>query len=128
MNTAAQKDYSVSWESRTDHLSVHVSGARTYAAVMALSREVFNAAQASHQSSVLVDVREFAGRLGVLDSYRLVTDAFEMLRGGGIRKAAVVDVPLSPVPEWFLETVARNRGFNFRVFASPEEALAWLGS
>jgi hypothetical protein len=73
-----------------------------------------------------VDVRAFEGRLSVLDIYVLVTELFQNLRGKGIRQAAIVDKPQSAAREWFLETVAVNRGFNLRIFPEVEEARAWL--
>jgi hypothetical protein len=91
-----------------------------------MTTEIFDIALDNRLSKVLVDVRELEGRLGILDSYLLVTEVFDKLRGKGMRKAAIVDEPVSSLREWFLETVARNRGFNFRVFADQEDALKWL--
>jgi hypothetical protein len=41
-------------------------------------------------------------------------------------QAAIVDKPQSAAREWFLETVAVNRGLNLRMFTDIEEARAWL--
>jgi hypothetical protein len=75
---------------------------------------------------VLVDVRGLKGRLSTLDSYRVVTEVFQKLRGQGLLKAAILDRKAPSLRIRFIETVALNRGFNFRVFTSRDEALAWL--
>jgi hypothetical protein len=77
---------------------------------------------------VLVDVRGLKGRLNVLDSYLVVTQVFEQLRGHGLLKAAILDSRDPSLRIRFIETVALNRGFNFRVFTSRSEALAWLAA
>lgn len=120
------KDYTLATEAQNSHLFAHVSGIRTGESVAKVTVEVFDATIANGLSRVLVDVRAFEGRLGVLDIYLLVTELFQNLRGKGIKKAAIVDRPHSGMREWFLETVAINRGFNLRIFSEVEEARQWL--
>jgi len=119
-------DYTLVIEVQAGYLFARASGVRTRVGVAAMTLEVFEAARANRLSKVLVDVRELSGRLGTVDNVRLVTEVFEKLRGKGIRKAAIVDEQAPGVRGWFLETVARNRGFNFRIFADEQEAHAWL--
>jgi hypothetical protein len=121
-----QEHHTLAIEAKGGHLFARASGVRTLDTVTAITMEVFDAALANHLSKVLIDVRELKGRLGILDSYLVVTRLFEKLRGKGIHKAAIVDERVPSLGGWFLETVARNRGFNFRVFADQEEALEWL--
>lgn len=121
-----QPGYTLATEVRGDHLLVRASGVRTRAAVEAITAEVFDTVLANGLAKALIDVRELKGRLGTLDSYYLVTEVFAKLRGKGMTKAAIVDRPPSPIREWFLETVARNRGYNFRMFADERDALEWL--
>lgn len=123
-----QQQYSLAFEPKSTHLFVRASGVRTLATVTAMTREVFDVALANNLSRVLIDVKGLKGRLGVLDSYLVVTDVFQKLRGKGIRRAAIVDEQASSLRGWFLETVARNRGFNFRMFIGQEEAREWLES
>jgi hypothetical protein len=118
--------YTLVMEAQGDALLVRASGVRTRATVTAMTLEVFEAARANGLSKTLVNVTELKGRLGIVDAYLIVTEVFETLRGKGLRRAAVVDERATPVREWFLEVVARNRGFNFRVFADPQAALDWL--
>lgn len=122
----AREKYALVMEIKEDHLLAHASGVRTLETVRAMTHEVFEATVASGLSKTLVDVRELAGRLGALESYYLVTDVFDRLRGKGIQKAAIIDRPTWPLRDWFLETVARNRGYNFRIFDNPADAREWL--
>lgn len=118
--------YTLAIENKGDHLFVRSSGIRTRDTVTAMTMEIFNAALAHSLSKALIDVRKLKGRLGILDSYLIVTEVFQKLRGKGIRKAAIVDERVSSLRWWFLETVAVNHGFNFRVFDNQEDALEWL--
>ena len=120
------RQYTFSIELKDGYLLARAHGERTRATVTAITMEVFEAAMAKDFPKALIDVRELDGRLSVLDSYLIVTQVFEKLRGKVLRKAAIVDWRISSTRGWFLETVARNRGFNIRVFADSREALAWL--
>jgi hypothetical protein len=122
----APQQYKLSIKYQGSYLVAQARGERTRATVTAITMEIFEAALAQEFPRVLIDVRKLEGRLSVLDSYLIVTQVFEKLRGRVLRKAAIVDEQISSSRGWFLETVARNRGFNFRVFTTPEEALAWL--
>ena len=121
-----QKGYELSIIPKEGYLFVTAMGIRTRETVSAMTREVFDAAVAQDTKSVVIDVREMRGGFGIMDIYLLVADVFETLRGKGIQRAAVVDVRSSPMREAFLETAARNRGFNLRVFANTEDAEKWI--
>ena len=118
--------YKLAIETKGNYVSVRADGARNRATVTAMTMEIFDAALTNHMSKVLVDVRGLKGRLGIMDSYVIVTETFQKLRGKGLQKAAIVDERVPWLRDWFLETVARNRQFNFRVFTSTEKALEWL--
>ena len=121
-----EKDYTLFIEARGSHLFARASGVRTRDTVTAMTIDIFDTAIDNNLSKVLIDVNELKGKLGIFDSYRVVTLVFQSLRGKGIRKAAIFDEQVSSHREWFLETVARNRGFNLRIFANLEDALKWL--
>lgn len=121
-----QEKYPLSTKAKGSYLIVRASGVRNRATEMALVMDIFNSALTIHLSQVLIDVRKLKGRLSILDSYLVVTEVFQELRGKGINKAALVDVQVSSIRGWFLETVARNRSFNFRIFTTNEDALKWL--
>jgi hypothetical protein len=121
-----QKGYELSIEQKEGYLLITAVGLRTRETVSAMTREVFEAAVAHGKKSVVIDVRQLRGGFGIMDIYLLVSDVFETLRGKGIQRAAVVDMRSSPMREAFLETAARNRGFNLRVFADTDEAEKWM--
>jgi hypothetical protein len=59
------------------------SGSQKRGVVACLVIEIVQATIELHKRKVLVDVRELEGRLGVFDSYFLVTKDFQRLRGRG---------------------------------------------
>ena len=113
-------------ESREGYLNAVAIGVRTRENVAAITARIFDSLDDRGLDCVLVDVRGLKGRLGVSDSLQLATEVFPLFRGKGLRKAAVVSGRARPARGWFLETVSRNRGFNFRVFASVDDAVEWL--
>ena len=123
-----EEQYTLTIEPRAGHLFARASGVRTRASVMAITVEVFDAAVANDLTKALIDVTELQGRLGILDSFLLVTKVFQRIRGKGVSRAAIVDATVPTRGERFLETVARNRAFSFRVFGDEEVALEWLES
>jgi hypothetical protein len=60
------------------------------------------------------------------ENYILVSNLFQSIRGKGLKKAAILDVGVSLGRGRFLETVARNRGYNFRIFVDQDQAVEWL--
>ena len=123
-----EQNYSLSMKVKSNHLSVYARGIRTRATVYAITMEVFEKARAEEQSRVLIDVKNLEGALGVLDSFFLVTEVFQKIRGKAIRQAAIVDEHQSYLRGRFLETVAVNRGFNLKIFSNHEDAEAWIES
>jgi len=93
-----------------------------------MTLEIFRAAQAAQVTEAIVDVRELGGRLALMDGHLVVNVVFETLREEGLRKAAVVDEKTPPLGSRFVETIAANRGFNFRVFDDRDETLKWLAA
>jgi hypothetical protein len=71
----------------------------------------------------LADARRMTGDLSILEWHSLAT-AFES-SWPGVR-LAIVDRADRLKPDRFLETSARNRGINVRVFDDPQPALDWL--
>lgn len=109
-----------------DYLSALAEGERSIDTVTAIALEVAQAAKAAGLAKILVDVRQLQGHLRLIDGYLVVNGVFENLRGTGLRRAAIVDRPTPRPGMRFIETIARNRGFEFRVFDDPERALRWL--
>lgn len=79
-------------------------------------------------SRYLGDCRALPVETGaVLDIYELVELYASMGLDRRIREALVIAGPARPREDLdFYETVARNRGFNVRIFDDMEAARAWL--
>lgn len=77
---------------------------------------------AHHCPKMLVDIRGVEGRLGVFETFNLVSSHPSMQ---GVC-AAIVDRP--EYSSWFefYETVSVNRGYHNKVFTEIEKALEWL--
>jgi hypothetical protein len=121
-----QMEYSIEFEPVEDYLYARTTGLRTRKNVISLTQEIFEKAIALGHSKVLVDVRGLEGKLGALDSYLMVTEAFRPIRWKGLSKAAILDDRAFSVRERFSELVARNRGYDYRIFYDREHAAEWL--
>jgi hypothetical protein len=119
--------YQLTLENKEEYLLSHVRGTRTRESVVNLAKGLFEACIEMKHSKLLVDVREFEGRLSPLDSYTIVTEEIPKLRGKGLNKAAIVDDNMPRAGRWFFETVARNRGYyGLRMFKDQGRAHEWL--
>lgn len=118
--------HSLKFEPREGYLFARATGIRTHHSVASLTETIFEKAVELGLSKLLVDVSDLEGTLSVLDSYSLVTAVFKPIRWRGITKAAVVDGSGSRIQMAFSELVARNRGYNYRIFNDEEEAIEWL--
>ena len=122
-----KQEFTLTMDPKANYLHVNASGLRSQDTVKAITMDVFNTALANHLEKVLIDIRELNGIYGIMEIYHLVTEVFKDLRDKGVKQVAIIDIRRSVTPGWFLETVAQNRGFNFRVFADDAVALKWLG-
>jgi len=122
-----QQDYQLTIEEKANYLYVHASGLRSKETVKTITTEIFNMARAKHLSIILIDVRELTGPFGFMEILLFVTQELYILRGKGVNQVAIVDIRRSSTQGWFLETVAQNHGFNFRVFDEVVRAQKWLG-
>ena len=77
----------------------------------------------------LADLTTMIGGHSVMDLYGLIA-LFEALKIERDIKEAVIMGPLQDSAEEirFYETACKNRGFNVRIFAEKNKALAWLTS
>jgi hypothetical protein len=91
--------YSLEIKEEAQHLCVRAHGIRTPENVAKIASQVFQKTLEAGKTGLLMDVREFSGRLGVSEDYYLVTDVFAQFRGKWIRRVAIVDVEESPVHE-----------------------------
>lgn len=118
--------HSLDFEFREGYLYARASGIRKRHSVAAVTKAVFEKAVERDYSRVMTDVTDLEGTLSALDAYLLVTEVFRSLRWKGLTKAAVVDGKATRIQGMFTEVVARNRGYNYRIFNDEERAIRWL--
>jgi hypothetical protein len=121
------RNFALTFVEKANYLYAYAKGVRSKDTVKTITLEVFTAAREKKLSIILIDVRELTGAFGFMDILLFVTQVLELLRGKGINQVAILDVRRSSRQGWFLETVAQNHGFNFRVFDDESAALKWLG-
>ncbi len=118
--------YTIQIEKRNHHLFFEVYGQREFSTTEKLARSIFASAEEQQVSRLLINVWNYSGRLGVADTYRLVTGSFPEFRKLGIQRIAIIDTRPDKKSGWFFETVASNRGYSIKFFDDPETAEAWL--
>jgi hypothetical protein len=118
--------YTLEMNTEGSLLVARVSGKRTLETVSAMAMHIVQACIEQQCTLALVDVRPLEGRLTVSNSYQVVADGFDQYRRMGLQRAAIVDREIDPDGKSFFETVARNRGFDLRIFTDMTEARAWL--
>jgi len=119
-------NYTIQIEKRNRYLFIEVYGQRDYAATEELASSIFEAAEEHQMSNLLIDVWNYSGRLGVADTYRLVTGSFPDFRKKGIDRIAIIDTRPDKKSGWFFETVANNRGYSLKFFDDSQKAESWL--
>ena len=119
--------YKLTARVQNDVLIADATGDRNLETVVTIAQELKNLCEKHGVAKVLVDVRKLEGRLSTLDTLLLVTRHFRALRDFRVlRKAAVLDQNLSSKRHGFLEDLAFNRGYRFRIFEDIDEATEWL--
>ena len=110
-----------------DILIATAAGTRDTRTVAAVAHEVAALCRQKDIPKLLLDASGLEGTLKTLDAFSLVVKHFPDLRRlAELEKAAVLDKELTEEQHRFLENVAVNRGYNFRVFDDRDKALEWL--
>ena len=86
--------------------------------------EVYKACLANRKDSVLLDIQFEGPSMGTSSIFSVVQE--RIAQAQELRRIAYIDAVRDPAKTGFAETVARNRGVNVRLFASVEQAKAWL--
>lgn len=119
--------YQLTTRVQEDVLIADATGVRDLERVAAIAQELKSLCEKQGVAKVLVDVRGLEGRLSTLDTLLLVVRHFKTLRDFRvISKAAVLDQDLSKKRHGFLEDLAFNRGYRFRIFEDLDKAREWL--
>ncbi len=117
-------DYQLTTEERDGYLHARITGARdSYELEMAAVMELAGICRERGVKKVLVE-HDVPGLLAPADVFKVASELPGLYRG--VRVAFVVHRPTDRLNPAFLETVARNRGGNGRLFVDVVEAERWL--
>jgi hypothetical protein len=120
------KEELMAWRIETDlqpgYLTIRILGNADARVAEEIIAAVFCEIAAHNCPRLLIDVRGVDGRLGVLDTFSMVSTYPVM---AGIR-AAIVDRPENRSWSDFYETVSLNRGYDNQVFTDIDKAVEWL--
>ncbi len=114
--------WSVEGEVHPGYLTIRIAGNANADVSHEIIAAVFREMAMYSCPRVFIDIRSVEGRLGVLETFSMVSAYPSM---GGLR-VAIVDRPENSNWYEFYETVSVNRGYNNKVFTDPERAIAWL--
>ncbi len=111
-----------------DHLHViHKYATLDINLALEIMKEVAKLCKKHNLDKVLIDAQDYVREGDTLDFYKFSTSLEKM----GLRHTKIAVVPNEKDKinrdTSFMETVAHNRGSQFRFFANKDEALAWLG-
>jgi len=115
-------EWRIETEFQSGYLTIRIlgqAGARVSEEIVAA---VFREIAANNCLRLLIDIRDVEGRLGVLDTFGLVS-TYPTIPG---MRAAIVDRPENKNWSDFYETVSVNRGYQNKVFTDIDEAIKWL--
>ena len=116
----------MAWRIETDlqpgYLTIRILGDADARVAEEIIAAVFREIAAHNCPRLLIDIREVDGRLGVLETFNVVSTYSSI---AGIR-AAIVDRPENRNWSDFYETVSLNRGYDNRVFTDIDKAVEWL--
>jgi hypothetical protein len=116
----------MAWRIETDmqpgYLTIRILGQADGRVSGEIIAGVFHEIASHNCASLLIDIRGVDGRLGVLETFTLVS-SYPSIQG---LRVAIVDRP--EYSSWFefYETVSVNRGYHNRVFTDMEKAMEWL--
>jgi len=118
----------MTWSIETDvqpgYLTVRILGQADARVSEEIVAGVFREIAAHNCLRLLIDIRGVEGRLGVLETFTMVS-SYPVIQG---MRAAIVDRPENRKWSDFYETVSVNRGYDNRVFADIDKAIEWLTS
>jgi hypothetical protein len=106
-------------------LGFELEGEMTLERLTAVGAVIADTCTRQKSERALADARKMSGDLSILEWHTLGT-AFQT--SWPAVRLAIVDRADRLKPDRFLETTARNRGINVRVFDDPAPALDWLRS
>jgi hypothetical protein len=117
-------DYEISISDDKSFVIVRVKRPIPPAAALTFTKESVDFADKYNIRSFLIDVRDVEDKWGVIGDYEFAQALKNHGRRRQDRVALVTET--SDKTHAFLETVTRNLGYNTRIFANYDDAVAWL--
>ena len=118
--------YDIKMEREPRFLKVTLFGAETLGGHKGTTELVLEECAAHGYDRVLVDTRNLAAHLGMVEGYEFAKYLSEIAFTGSIRRLAYIHGRERDHLAPFFETVCHNRGVNIRAFADPDAAVKWL--
>lgn len=117
-------EWQIEYYSNEDYLHIRTKGVLTAESANAMVMEVVEAAARHHCDRQIVDHRNTTFALSFFEYYQRP----EVNKGIGISQRWKIAMVFSEMGEstHFMETVFRNRGYNFRQFDDIGKAKEWL--
>jgi len=117
-------NYTLEFLSGNGYVQARISGNTVFEAARECAIQMFALAAGSDCKKILLDCRRATTDVGISDIHGF---SLQIEHLGCDRQMRVAIVFRSQAVNYqFLETVARNRGFDFRVFTELADAEAWL--
>ena len=117
--------YELTFTEKPTYLHIVVVGQNSRETVAAYMEEVMRECSARGCQRVLIEERLEGPRLGAIDVFTLAS-AGTLRHMGALKSMAYVDVNAEGDAMRFAETVATNRAFPLKVFATVAAAERWL--
>lgn len=121
-----KKEYAVDVSWKEDILWVILTGKVTRQSASDISRIVFETAQESKPTKMLIDCTQLVGRMSIVDTYYHVQEYPPHSQSYRADRAAIVDTPENVAYYSFHETAAANVGTYMKYFTDINEAIGWL--
>jgi len=120
----ATMEWRIETDVQPDHLVIRILGRTCARAAEEIIAGVFREIASHDHSNLLIDIRGAEGRLGILETFGLVSTYPPM------RELRVAIVDRAENSSWyeFYETVTVNRGYHNKVFTDIDKAIEWLSS
>ncbi len=121
------KSYQLTIDEKAGYLHFRVTGPNTPDTVRGYLADIYYACAQRNTPAILVEENLSGRGLGLFDIFEVASEGSEKT-WPYIRRIAYVDLnpEHSQADMKFAETVAVNRGLNVRVFATVQDAQAWL--
>jgi len=120
----ATMEWRIETDVQPDYLVIRIVGRASARVAGDIIAAVFREIASHNHTNLLIDIRGADGRLGVLETFNLVSN-YPVIQGV---RAAIVDRPEHGSWFEFYETVTVNRGYHNRVFTDIDKAIEWLTS